>query len=438
MGQEHTSRGLFENNSRRTIYNCHTHTFTVDHVPKYVGKGLMPLGLHKILSVDRCGIEGIVKRLDAITKSPRWVKWLKRLFGSEFVPMLKRYVNLGKYADNKGQLEIFQSLLSYYPRGTKFVVLTMDMEYMEAGPPAVKFAEQLDELAAVKADPYYGKLLHPFIFADPRRANIGDLVKFYIEEKGYTGIKLYPALGYYPFDPRLMEVYEYACKNEIPLMTHCVRGIIYYRGKKKAEWNQHPIIPNLTLPEESNGKFTVNFTHPLNYECLMNPNLLHPYLHKHKKAGTYKGTFPDLSKLKMCLGHWGGEDEWKRYMTDPWLSDDDHVQGIQLPLNANTWKKVSWFSIIAELIEKYPDSLFVDISDTLAYDHIYPLLKVSLVNPTIRRQVLFGTDFFVVAGEDAERSLSIKLRAEVGENAYWDIAQANPERYLSSKIHPNP
>ena len=55
-----------------------------------------------------------------------------------------------------------------------------------------------------------------------------------------------PALGYYPFDPLLLPLWKYAEQNNLPILTHCVRGPMYYRGNKERAWDYHPIFQELT------------------------------------------------------------------------------------------------------------------------------------------------------------------------------------------------
>ena len=39
------------NQDNKTIINCHTHVFTIDHVPNEFGKSLMPWPVYKILTI---------------------------------------------------------------------------------------------------------------------------------------------------------------------------------------------------------------------------------------------------------------------------------------------------------------------------------------------------------------------------------------------------
>lgn len=81
-----------------------------------------------------------------------------------------------------------------------------------------------------------------------------------------------------------------------------------------------------------NVDFINNFTHPLNYLCLLDPRFLKIVLHRllpgskltnelYKLYGFTKAKSPqdsvleyDLRLLKLNFGHFGGEDEWAKYI----------------------------------------------------------------------------------------------------------------------------
>jgi len=78
----------------------------------------------------------------------RFLNWLNPFSSRDLFDRYGAFVEIGGSAS---QREIFERLLGYYPDGTRFVVLMMDMEYMDAGEVAQPFEEQLDELAEVRA-----------------------------------------------------------------------------------------------------------------------------------------------------------------------------------------------------------------------------------------------------------------------------------------------
>ena len=180
--------------------------------------------------------------------------------GKKSKELAKRYVNLGRFAFYENQSSIFGKLKNQYPEGTAFILLPMDMEYMEAGKlkGGYRYADQMKQLADIKAK--NKDTAYPFVFAEPRRMieegkshfdyHVTDdkvvlrdcFIKEYIEKNGFSGFKIYPALGYYPFDEALLPLWKYAADAGLPILTHCIRGTIFYRGGKKSEWDFHPLF----------------------------------------------------------------------------------------------------------------------------------------------------------------------------------------------------
>jgi predicted TIM-barrel fold metal-dependent hydrolase len=294
-------------------------------------------------------------------------------------------MNIG---NKESQSEIFDFLKKFYPEDAKFVVLSMDMEYMEAGKVTRSFIQQLNELSQIKKT--YSDQFFPFICADPRRPDIAEIVKKYIEEHGFQGIKIYPPLGYYPFDERLYPIFKYAEANTLPIISHCSPPVVYYRGKIKKEMLVHP-KNHRKLEKRSNREFAKSLADPENYVYLLK----------------------DFPNLKVCLAHFGGESEWKKYLLTPWDRSMEKC----------------WFSSIRELIKTYPN-VYADISYTMHSPELHSLLKVVLEDQKVRSKILFGSDFYMVELDVSERSFSINLRAYLGEEDYRQIAELNPREFL--------
>ena len=292
--------------------------------------------------------------------------------------------------NHKTQKGVFDHLTGSYPPDTRFVLLSMDMKYMGAGDPPREFEQQLDELAEIKKD--LKDRVIPFIAVDPRRKNIFDLVQKYIETKGFGGIKLYPSLGFWPFDAKLDDIYDYALANDIPILTHTTRGGIYYQGRIKKEWLTHPKTGK-PIPRQPNWRFCDVFSDPVNYEDVLK----------------------DRPKLKLCLAHFGGIEEWNAYLRDSWHS--------------GTSAGDNWVHKIRGLIARY-ENVFTDISYTLSDERIVPLLKLFLLDPKLRQKILFGTDFYMVELEKAEKKVSVDFRAAIGEPDFQMMAAANPNKFL--------
>lgn len=436
------------------------------------------------------------KMIFFILKQP--FKVLALLPSKQTMNYLKRYVSIGRFAFYHWQEEIFKKLIHQYPAGTEFVVLPMDMEFMDAGGSKDCYYRQMAEIAMIKNRPIYKDIMHPFVFADPRRIKrdknylkysvlpSGEFqiencfVKKYIEDKKFSGFKIYPALGYYPFDDALLPLWKYACDKQLPIMTHCIRGTIFYRGSKEKSWNHHPVfmqtmerdekndrtttIP-LLLPEMNNEAFSCNFTHPLNYLCLLKEPLLRILVQRspnedvRKMFGYTDAVTPlrsDLSKLKICFGHYGGDDEWNRYLeSDRDLYSQEFLlkdEGIDFMQNSSgdfswskleqLWKYTDWYSIISSMILQHPN-VYSDISYIIHSPEILPLLNRSLQTDgrilnqgkPLRERILFGTDFYVVRNHSSEKNLHAGLLNALSEEEFDLIARTNPRAYLENTVH---
>jgi predicted TIM-barrel fold metal-dependent hydrolase len=356
------------------IINCHTHVFNRDSVPdKFLPTWLRPIA--NLLSSKKTS-----------TGLASFVSFFGRKNLSQLIKKYHYFLTIG---DLKSQLEIFKLLQGFYPEGTKFCVLTMDMEYMAAGRVIKPFQTQLDELAAIKRDPAYTELIYPFIFIHPERPMLHTLVRKYMEQEGFAGLKMYPPLGYYPFDKRLDLVLSYAEQYGIPVTTHCARGGVYFKGDIKDR--KHPVTGK-EVPKRKNKYLTDIYTDPDNYQYVLNK-------------------FPDL---KLNLAHFGGYDEWENYMTGTLVDQDGET---------------NWFTKVSNLI-RGSQNVYSDVSYTMFNKDLFSLLKVVLQDPTIKNKVLFGSDFYMTEIEESEREFSINLRAALGESDFKLIAEENPALFL--------
>lgn len=363
------------------IYNCHIHTFTEDHVPdKFIGYGIDNL-----------------LRIKPIRGTLFFI--LKNILPFTDRDLLDRYVRFAEIASKANQQKVLKIVMGYYPESTKFVILPMDMEYAEMGYVSHKIDEQHEELAELCKKPKYQGKLFPFVAVDPRRDGILGMTKNLIENEGFKGIKIYPPLGYFPQDPRLDPVYEYAEANELPVMTHCSRGGVYTKGDIKDKIKEHPHAP-MNPGRLKNKDLTDYFTDPFNYKKVFEK-------------------FPDL---KMCLAHFGGDEEWEKYLDDPWDP------------NTGTEWDMSWLSKIRDMLKSgdYPN-LYTDISYTiLSMEDSMHILNIFMEDADLAPKIMFGTDFYMVEREKKkERRLPMKLRSVIGEDKFRMIAETNPKKYLN-------
>ena len=430
---------------------------------------------------------------------------ISKLPGKQTTELAARYLSIGRHAFHKKQARTFSMLKNQYPADTGFVVLPMDMEYMKAGKPKKKarYRQQMAELAAVRRA--HPNNCYPFVFADPRRFvpateeinyQPGDKIYFdydiikegsrnkivlrdcfikdLVETHHFSGFKIYPALGYYPFDEKLLPLWKYAADNGLPVLTHCIRGTIYYRGWKKPGWYEHPVFEEfsgrnangdmqfrpLILPERKNMNFSVNFTHPMNYLCLLEEPLLRKIIGRstdQRLQSLFGYKDPDtalssnLRHLKLCMGHFGGDDEWKNFLEkdrDNYSSKLNEFPASGLDFFNDTdnnasrskteqiWKGADWYTIICSMMLQYPQ-VYADISYIL-HQHmlITPLLTQTLQNPGLRKRVLFGTDFFVVRNHNSDKDLLGLMMGGLREADFDVIARENPREFLEKTIAP--
>lgn len=413
-------------------------------------------------------------------------RFLKALPGKQTQSLLNRYMLLARYTLYANQNNIFNRLEKQYVPGSRFVVLPMDMEFMDAGVPPVSYEDQMAKLAEAKQK--NPETLIPFVFVDPRRiekegakyfgytVSNGKVVldpdcfiRDYIEKKEFGGFKIYPALGYYPFDEALLPVWKYAADNELPITTHCIKGTIFYRGVKHKKWDEHPIFKQaqgdnesiqLPLLERKNVDFSLNFTHPLNYLCLLEEPLLRILVSRAKDVKIKKlfgytdldsPLKHDLSHLKICLAHFGGEDQWEAYLERdrfnyPLQIIQHRDRGLDFSIKDGIipwgrfeqhWKYVDWYSIIYSLMAQY-DNVYADISYILSKPSIFPLLKETVnvqLNPKVSKKVLFGTDFYVVRNHNSDKELVANSISELSDDEFNLIARENTHRFVENKLH---
>jgi len=349
------------------IYNCHIHTFTDKSAPP----DILKLQFGDVLG-------GILSRL---ARNKQILRLLTRLMegrkGNN--DPLERYARLIETGELGSQKLVFQKVQNQYPKGTIFIGLPMDMKFMDLGKPSESIEKQHADLLQLASDS--AGCLIPFYAADPRRDGIVDQVRSNLGKNKFRGIKIYPNLGYFPYDDTLMEIYKICEKGNFPVMSHCSPGGI---------WKHHFT--------EDDRRMRGN---PSNYQKVLE----------------------DHPKLKLCLAHFGGAEEWQKHLAGRSESPDEEA----------------WVKTIYDMIDsgKYPN-LYTDISYTVftpklkgLYIDLVDYLKVLLSNDKIRTHVLFGSDFYMVEQEEmSEKEVSVMLRSRLGEDLYFQIAYHNPREYL--------
>ncbi|MEM7538844.1 MAG: amidohydrolase family protein [Chloroflexota bacterium] len=350
---------------------------------------------------------------------------------------LERLANTIQLAYQKHPESVLKEARSRYPSNTRFIVLPMDLRGMNLGTPPQDILQQHKQLAELAQKKEYQDIVIPFIHIDPRSLQCGgpDPIAFIKEfhRRGFRGIKLYPPLGYAPRCESVLPIYEYANKHGLPVMVHCSFGGVRARGLKDEE------ILNIMAPHQ------------------------------------YRAILTRFPNMKLCLAHFGGNKAWDAYLKDPWPMEPKQIKpdrslfkklGNRIKnlrcvcegknelefdlemslknddnLSNDNIEQMNWLSQILTMIRSnaYPN-LYTDISYTIFRFHeLVSILKVFLVDEAVRTHTLFGSDYYMsdMAGF-SERELSIRLRAELGEDYFWQIAETNPAVFLGEKTGSSP
>ncbi|MBM9593067.1 amidohydrolase family protein [Roseitranquillus sediminis] len=243
------------------IINCHIHTFTTRHTPRY-----FPF-----------------KAAVAFRYAPFLLRWVRNAMrwhtsAHSYLLRLEAFHDTGR---RPTQREVLREALHYYPRDAKFVVLPLDMEPIGHGPVEIGIRGQHDELHRLTQDGVYGPRVIPFASVHPATPGAAAEFRRCVETLGFRGLKVYPKLGYAPDHPLLMEeIYPLCVERGLPVISHCSRGGIYRKG-----WDQR-------RRDEVSG-----------------PEAWIPVMEAHPE-------------LRVCLAHFGGDADWRSYINDGFDPDD--------------------------------------------------------------------------------------------------------------------
>jgi predicted TIM-barrel fold metal-dependent hydrolase len=368
------------------MINIHTHIFNIKCAPN----NFYGIPVVRLLALAPSVSRSIIRALNSINPFSTRDKY-------------SRLAALVEVGIERNQKEIFRNLLHLYREfeNPRIVALTMDMDHMGAGKAIDDFITQVRTVAEVKAQ--YPQNLLPFFGVDPRRPNILELLKRYVDDFGFTGIKLYPSLGFYPFDKRLVKIYEFAISHQLPIMTHCDIGGIFYRGNYKSEHllpeSMNPQAPKrdfTAFRELKKGKFKDFFTQPLNFVDVLE--------------------MPDFRELKVCFAHFGGS-EMITGRTD--LS----------PTRSN------WYEQIRQLLANYPNT-YTDVSYTLhnSDEKIVKQVLTDMRDPVIGKKILFGTDYYMTVKVKDELALIRDFLKNYGisQEEFNALCMTNNSRFLQT------
>ncbi|MCX6318055.1 MAG: amidohydrolase family protein [Bacteroidetes bacterium] len=383
------------------FFNTHTHIFNVPCVPDaFITNYRFPQWLSKIIraAVNKKWLRKIVLGI---------VKNVPSFLGGTHI---RRYAALVEVAIHKYQDQVFETLISHYPAHARFVILTMNFDFMTGDAPEGNYNHyetQLHEVLEVKRK--YGERILPFLFIDPRMGEEACMrqLHFYFDpaqNRGMAGIKLYPSLGYYPFHPALERVYAFAEEHAIPIITHSNKGGgAYFAGR----FNQRIMSYNSFNPTKETSDFLnkvlnpfPDFKDPRDYANIM----MHPM--------TYYDVLQKFPKLKICLAHYGGHEE---------ILDQDN------PKNTYNWTRT-----IKDLMRQFTN-VYTDVSFMLVNDKASKRVLTDMSDNTLNKKILFGTDFFMTTPYDTDKRLTENFFRILAAHEQALTVQ-NPTAFLTSRI----
>ena len=201
------------------------------------------------------------------------------------------------------------------------------------------------------------------------------------EKYGFIGIKLYPALGYFPQDAKMFPLYRWCANNCVPIITHCITGVIHYRGDVSAlpPVNNPGNVPYVADNNSSDPKiYQRNFTQPRNYSAILS----------------------EIPNLKICLAHYG--------------DDKELIAGKRLATRNQRFDS------------KVSECLYGYVLHYRKHGDFSGNSK-SLSTPVLEDRVLFGTDYYVVSKAKLENELVNDFRSYMIQQnlhtLFWNLPQ---------------
>jgi uncharacterized protein len=428
------------------LTNVHTHVFNSPCAPDRFLM-ILPVGI-----VRR--FPGLIKNMIDSRKGRSVIHGLYNLFqwNDSKRSEVDKYTSFLDVGTESSQLEIFQRTFEVarrYDTHARIVGLTMNMDFMDSQPSKnqISFTTQLEQIKDIKR--YYPANFFPFLGIDPRHKSGSGMVDFirpYFETgvtdpatgkvyPFFAGLKLYPALGFFPFDQRLDELYRYAEEHEIPVMTHCTRVGSQYIGAQIEGLipMDPPMIPVTQSDEIPRVKKAIADRISTYYEkgWIKNSNLgkndLACDLFGH--PDNYIPLLIKYPKLKICLAHMGGSNEIIQ-------SNDGDLAEIRKV------DPIDWFTLIKTMMGVYPN-MYTDISYTLSdfgdksgkvFQNVSAFLgQTDSWSRPFSERVLFGTDFFMTEQEKREPILYADTQKNL--SPWFDLlARSNPQKFLKQPL----
>jgi uncharacterized protein len=433
---------------------CAPPTFLRVQTSRFLKKIGIPL--KALLEIDR--VRGIIARTN----------WLLTFYGPNNRRAIGRYIRFLDVAAQHSEAAIFRMALDAaktYDANPRLVALTLDMDHMDNQcKPIVTYQTQLYQ--ALRLKKLYPDNLFPFVSADPR-SMAGDEMVEWVSQFFKTGvishqkkailpycagIKLYPALGFFPFDPGLDKMYAYAEREGIPLIFHCTRAGSQYIGDSIKSLIPHR--PEMIMPENGSARYLEAIKAKEEILSRIARYRDNDWIKNNRKGDNnracelfshpqnYVPVMLKYPNLKICLAHMGGGTEVK-YM-DPESKDRRR----KMASTHRRFRKMSarweadghnWANLIKQLMVQH-ENLYTDLSYTVTEleNHLVKkntrkwLVTKDRNNNELATRILFGSDFFMSKVEKGEGMIYELMRSKLATR-YNLLARENPLRFLGTR-----
>jgi predicted TIM-barrel fold metal-dependent hydrolase len=415
----------------KKFINIHSHIFTVSHAPDFFLQTVIP---------DRDFAETVQRLLQK--KGTRFlIKFLKLFFWGHKRGLLEKYIGFIEIGISSTQEEIFKIISNSYKKYGDFGIVTLaqvldtlDLEDRDSTHKNVK--TQIQEILEIKRNAAYQNHILPFLPVDPRTSftlsTTEWLGKYINADAGFCGVKIYPGVGFYPYDIRLDPVWEWIEKNQVPVMTHCTRVGSFYLGTQASILSSggfHVESLNPTSPSMPGNLNRIRLT--LENQSIVKKNGM--WCNVFGNPTCYEPVLEKYPKLKICFAHLGGSTEIIR-------SDGDKpLEGYPIELVDN-----NWYIEVLRLMKTYRN-VYSDISYTLHNDDAMKIIAKKFKDENLvddfgvplLNKLMYGTDFYMTQQEKegTEALLQNNFTDAFNDTTAVNLmAYTNPAKFLENNI----
>ena len=421
--------------------NIHAHIFTARHAPDYFLKTAIPTGklptwLGNLIATK---VEELIQRRGTRI-ALQALDWIFKLISRDYRETAERYIDFLQVGVSSTQQEIFEDIAKAHIKfpGYRIVVLTQVLDYLdlEQSSNHIKIQTQVEQVCELKRNALYQQHIYPFLGLDPRMSGINLMsewiTKYISKDKGFCGIKIYPAAGYFPFDIRFDEIWQWAEAEEIPIMTHCTRGGSFYLGRFESMIGSDGFaVPSLNEASPAMKNIRARIENLTNDKTIQKNN--HVWCNIFGHPENYRPILEKYPKLKICLAHLGGSNEVLRKY-NPTHKD---LKGINYP----SYMQDNWYDMVIGLMKDYVN-VYSDISYTLSNKDAIGYITKDFIHdgmpdakPLINK-LMYGTDFYMTLQEKEGDEADMQKLFFTHFKEYAELmSQINPTAFLRNKIH---